>query len=91
MLENWHQMDGNWLETIKHVYSAHMRLLPFSWFSMKLGMINSFSLCVLQWFKKYLGWGNFTKFLTKISHNGYKQHLGKNALHLQYIQEKILQ
>ena len=24
------------------MYSAHMRLLPFSWFSMKLGMINSF-------------------------------------------------
>ena len=44
MLENWHQMDGNWLETIKymHMYSAHMRLLPFSWISMKLGMINSF-------------------------------------------------
>ena len=25
MLENWHQMDGNWLETIKHTYIAHMR------------------------------------------------------------------
>ena len=24
------------------MYSAHMRLLPFSWFSMKLGVINSF-------------------------------------------------
>ena len=44
MLVNWHQMDGDWLKTIKymHVYSAHMRLLPLSWFSMKLGMINSF-------------------------------------------------
>ena len=42
MLENWHQMDGNWLETIKHTYSACMRLLPFSWFSMNLGVINSF-------------------------------------------------
>ena len=42
MLENWHQIDGNWLETIKHTYITHMRLLPFSWFSMKLGVINSF-------------------------------------------------
>ena len=42
MLENWHQMDGNWLETIKHTDIVRMRFLPFSWFSMKLGMINSF-------------------------------------------------
>ena len=43
MLENQHQMDGNWLETIYiHTYSVRMRLLPFSWFSMKLRVINSF-------------------------------------------------
>ena len=47
MLENWHQMDGNWLETIKHTYIARMRFLPFSWFSMKLGVINSF---LVVWF-----------------------------------------
>ena len=71
MLQNWHQMDGNWLETIKHIYSACMRFLLFSWFNVKLGVIK-FSPCVLQWFKKYLGQRNFTKFLTKISRNGYK-------------------
>ena len=73
MLENWHQMDGNWLETIKHIYSACMRLLPFSWFSMKLGMISSFLIvCFTMVQNKYLGRRNFTKFLTKISCNGYK-------------------
>ena len=71
MLENWHQMDGNWLETIKHIYSTHMRLLPFLWFSMKLGVINSFVVCFTM-VQKYLGRRNFTKFLTKISHNSYK-------------------
>ena len=50
-----------------------MRLLPFSWFSMKLGMINSFLVvCFTMVQKKYLGWRNFTKFLTKTSRNGYK-------------------
>ena len=47
MLENWRQMDGNWLETIKHTYIAHVRFLPFLWFSMKLGVINSF---LIVWF-----------------------------------------
>ena len=42
MLENWHQMDGDWLETINiYIYNAHMKLLPFLWFSMKLNH-NSF-------------------------------------------------
>ena len=70
MLENWNQMDGNWLETIKHIYSARMRWLPFSWFSMKLSMINSFLIVCFTMVQKYLGRRNFTKFLTKISHNG---------------------
>ena len=92
MLENWHQMDGNWLETIKHTYSVHMRLLPFLWFSMKLGVINSFLIvCFTMVQKKYLGWRNFTNFLQKYHIMAIKQHLGKNALNLQYIQEKILQ
>ena len=72
MLENWHQMDGNWLETIKHIYSAHMRLLQFLWFSMKLGVINSFLIVCFTMVQKYLGQRNFTKFLTKISRNGDK-------------------
>ena len=83
MLENWHQMDGNWLETIKHTYSAHMRLLPFSWFSMKLGVINSFLIVCFTMVQKYLGQRNFTKFLQKYHVMAIKQHLGKNALHLQ--------
>ena len=57
MLENWHQMDGNWLETIKymHMYSVHMRLLPLSWFSMKLGVINDFFRCVFYNDSKIFG------------------------------------
>ena len=56
MLENWHQMVGNWLETIKYkymnIYNACMRLLPFLWFSMKLGVINSFLVvCLYNGFK----------------------------------------
>ena len=50
----------------------HMRLLPFLWFSMELDMINSFLVVCFTMVQKYLGQRNFTKFLTKISHNGYK-------------------
>ena len=49
-----------------------MRLLPFSWFSMKRGVINSFLVVCFTMVQKYLGQRNFTKFLTKISYNGYK-------------------
>ena len=94
MLENWHQMDGNWLETIKHTYIARMRFLPFSWFSMKLGVINSFLIVcftMVQKKKKYSNWKIFTKFLQKYHVMAIKQCLGKNALLLQLIQEKIYQ
>ena len=58
MQENWHQIDGNWLETIEyiHMYSVHMRLLPLSWFSMKLSMINSFLIVFFTMVQKYLVW-----------------------------------
>ena len=49
-----------------------MRLLPFSWLSMELGVINSFLVVCFTMVQKYLGQRNFTKFLTKISCNGYK-------------------
>ena len=50
-----------------------MRLLPFSWFSMKLGMINSFLVvCFTMVQKKLFRSEKFYKILTKISHNGYK-------------------
>ena len=50
------------------MYSVHMRLLPFSWFSMKLDRINSFVIVcftMAQKLKKY-------RILTKISLEGYK-------------------
>ena len=53
MLENWHQMYGNWLETIKHTYIVRMRFLPFLWLSMKLGVINSFLVVCFIMVQKY--------------------------------------
>ena len=62
-----------------------MRLLPFSWFSMRLGVINSFlGVCFTMVQKKIFRSEKFYKILTKIPHN-IKQYLGKNALLLQYI------
>ena len=67
MLENWHQMVGNWLETIKTYIHCKYETLPFLWFSMKLGVINSF---LIVWFtmvqNKNLNWKIFTKFLQNI-------------------------
>ena len=60
-----------------------MRLLPFSWFSMKLGVINSFLIVCFTMVQKIFRSEKFYKILTKISCNGYKQYLRKNALHLQ--------
>ena len=54
-------------------------------------MLHSFSLFRIANNKKYLGWRNYTKFLQKYHVMAIKQHLGKHVLHLQYIQEKILQ
>ena len=66
-----------------NIYNVHMRLLPFLWFSMKLGMINSFlTVCFLQWFKKNSNQRIFTKFVQKYYVMAIKQHLRKNALHL---------
>ena len=85
MLENWHQMDGNWLETVYiHTYSAHVKLLPFSWFSMKLGVINSFLvLCFTMVQKNIQVREILQKFLQKYHIMAIKQYLGKNALLLQ--------
>ena len=91
MLENWHQMDGNWLETIKHTYIVRMRFLPFTWFSMKLGVINSFLVVFYNGSKKYFNRKIFTKFLQKYQVMAIKQYLGKNVLHLQLIQKEIYQ
>ena len=70
-----------------NIYNAHMRLLPFLWFSMKLGVINSFLIvCFYNGFlKNYSNWKIFTKFMQKYYVMAIKQHLWKNALNLQSI------
>ena len=56
-----------------NIYNAHVRLLPFLWFSMKLGVINSFfSLCVFTMVLKVFKLENIYKIHAKILHNGYK-------------------
>ena len=69
-----------------NIYNAHMRLLSFSWFSMRLGMIISFLIvCFTMAQKKYSNRRIFTKFVQKYYIMAMKQHLWKNALHLQSI------
>ena len=73
-----------------NIYNARMRLLPFLWFSMKLGVINSFLIvCFYNGFK-IIQIRIFTKFVQKYYIMAIKQHLWKNALNLQSIQEIIL-
>ena len=69
-----------------NIYNAHMRLLPFLWFSMKLGMINSFLIvCFYNGFQNYSNQRIFTKFMQKYYVMAIKQNLWKNALNLQSI------
>ena len=49
-----------------------MRLLPFLWFSMKLGVINSFLIVCFTMVQNIFRSEKFYKILTKISRNGYK-------------------
>ena len=58
-----------------------MRLLPFSWFSMKLGMINSFLIVCFTMVQKNIQVGKNYKILTKISRNGYKTIFFKEKMH----------
>ena len=73
-----------------NIYNAHMRLLPFLWFSMKLGVINSFLVVCFTMVQTIFKSENIYKICAKYHIMAIKQHLGKNALHLQSIQEKIL-
>ena len=59
---------------------------------MKLGVINSFLIVCFTMVQKKKNSNRkiFTKFVQKYHVMAMKQHLGKNALHLQSIQEKIL-
>ena len=49
-----------------------MRLLPFLWFSMKLGVIDNFLVCFFTMVLKLLKSENIYKICTIILHNGYK-------------------
>ena len=66
-----------------HIYNAHMRLLPFSWFSMKLGMINSFLIVYFTMVQKFGLEKKKTEFSQKYHLMAIKQYLWKNALLLQ--------
>ena len=70
-----------------NIYNACMRLLPFLWFSMKLGVINSFLIVCFYngYLKKIFKSRIFTKFVQKYYVMAIKQHLQENALHLQSI------
>ena len=74
-----------------NIYNAHMRLLPYLWFSMNLGVINSFLIvCFYNDFKSFQLGRIFTKFMQKHYVMAIKQHLWQNALNLQSIHEAIL-
>ena len=55
-----------------HIYNVHMKLLPFLWFSMKLGMINSFLIVRFTMVQKNIQVGKYLQNSYKISCNGYK-------------------
>ena len=57
-----------------------MRSLPFSWFSMKLGVINSFLIVCFTMVQKIFRSKKFYKILTKISCNGYKTIFRKKCV-----------
>ena len=60
-----------------------MRLLPFLWFSMKLGMINSFLIVFYNGSKNIQVGEILQKFLQKYHVMAIKQYLGENVLLLQ--------
>ena len=62
------------------MYSARMRLLPFSWFSMKLGVINSFLIVCFTMVQKIF---KNTEFSQQYYLKAIKQYLWENALLLQ--------
>ena len=59
MLENWHQIDGNWLGTIKTYIHCAYEILLILWFSMKLGMINSFLVVCFTMVQKNIQIGKY--------------------------------
>ena len=65
-----------------HIYNARMILLPFSWFSMKLGVINSFLIVCFTMVQKFGLEKKNTEF-SQYHLMAIKQYLWKNALLLQ--------
>ena len=57
-----------------------MRLLPFSWFSMKLGVINSFLVVCFTMVQKFGMEKKKYRILTKISLNGHKTIFNKKCI-----------
>ena len=55
-----------------NIYNARMRLLPFLWFSMKHGVINSFLIVCFTMVLKLFKSENIYKICAKILHNGHK-------------------
>ena len=55
-----------------NIYNARMRLLPFLWFSMKLGVINSFLVVCFYNGSKVFKLENIYKIGEKILRDGYK-------------------
>ena len=74
------------------MYSAHMRLLPLSWFSMKLGMINSFLIVCFTMMQKYLVWRKKnTEFSQKYHLMAIKQYFKKCVTFTINTREKMFQ
>ena len=55
-----------------NIYNVHLRLLPFLWFSMRLGVINSFLVVCFTMVQKIFKSESIYKIRAKILHNGYK-------------------
>ena len=64
------------------MYSVRMRLLPFSWFSMKLGVINSFLIVCFTMVQKKKKKKKKTEFSQKYHLKAIKQYLWKKYVTL---------
>ena len=60
-----------------NIYNALTRLLPFLWFSMRLGVINSFLIVCFTMVQKIFKSENIYKIRAKYHVMARKQHLGK--------------
>ena len=63
-----------------NIYNARMKLLPFLWFSMKLGVINSFLVVSFTMAQKLFKLENIYKIRAKYHIMAIKQHLGEKCI-----------